>query len=405
MTYQFESSVKITVVSIFYPPETGAAASRIEKMVASLQQRGADVEVITALPNYPTGKIFNGFKGKLLVKEFRNGIAVRRYWLYPSNSKKVLQRILNMLSFSLSIFLALPHLWCRRPDILIINSPPLLTGFSAVCLAKLARAKTVVNISDIWPLSAYELGVITKNRFYWFLEKIETFIYSSADACMAQSCQTVTHIQQHQPDKPVFLYRNLDAISPYIDQYPAHDSGRIKVIYAGLLGVAQGIYDICRNVPFAELGVELHIYGDGNERQDIEAYIRNSHACGIYYHGVLPKAEVARELSACHATLIPLASSIYGAFPSKIYMAIAAGLPIVYCGDGEGAELVEELSLGWVSGPSDYQQLSANLNALREQTPENYENMRKSIRMLARQRFNFDRHADKLATFIDQFQH
>ncbi len=404
MSYRFADAIKINIVSMFYPPETGAAASRISKMAASLQQRGADVEVITAFPNYPTGKIYQGYRGSLVIKETCDGLVTRRYWLYPSNSKKILLRIANMLSFSLTILLSLPYLLRRRPDLLIINSPPLLSGFTAVLLSKITGAKTLVNISDIWPLSAYELGAISKNGFYRFLEKLEAYIYAAADACTAQSQQTVEHIKKQQPDKAVFLYRNLDHISPYIESFPSVESGRIKIVYAGLLGVAQGLHGICKNIQFNALGIELHIYGDGNERELIQSYIKSNPDCGVFYHGTLPKAQIPQALADYHATLIPLASSIYGAFPSKIYMAIASGLPVLYCGGGEGARTVEQLSLGWVSEPSDYRQLEANLRALNELSSGEYDAMRESIRELAKHQFSFDNHADELTEFIDRMR-
>lgn len=162
---------KITIVSIFYPPEKGAAASRIAQMAAGLRARNIEVNVITALPNYPTGRIFPEYRHRLVHSEVIDHVPVKRYWLYPSNSAMPIIRILNMISFSTMLFFSLPHLLRIRPDTIIVNSPPLPVGFSGVFLAKILRANVITNVSDIWPLSALMLGAMRRGWFYSLLEK------------------------------------------------------------------------------------------------------------------------------------------------------------------------------------------------------------------------------------------
>jgi len=177
-------------------------------MAKELQLRGCDVQVVTAFPNYPTGKIFPGYKG-LSCDEVIDGINVRRQWLYPSNSKNKMLRIISMVSFSFSMFLSFFKLRKRKADFTIINSPPLFTGFFGVFLARLVGKRVVVNISDIWPLSALELGAIQKGRFYSILERMEKIIYGKSDLCISQSQETAEHISKFFPSKDTFVYRNI----------------------------------------------------------------------------------------------------------------------------------------------------------------------------------------------------
>ena len=121
----------------------------------------------------------------------------------------------------------------------------------------------------------------------------------------------------------------------------------------------QGIADICETHDFAALGLELHLYGDGPERARIAERIAGDPGCGIVLHTPVPLAEMSAVMSGYDAALVPLRRSLTGAVPSKLFAAVASGLPVVFCGGGEGAKLVEQHRLGWSIPPGDP-------NALRE---------------------------------------
>lgn len=390
----------IAVISLYYPPETGAAASRVAKMVSGLRDRGFDVHVITSLPNYPTGKIFPAYRGRFSVSELIDGIPVKGLWMYSSNSRNALKRILNMVSFSIMLLLALPFLIRLRPGAIIVNSPPLPVGATGVILAKLLRIPVIANVSDIWPLSALELGAIQKGRFYSLLEKVERFLYRRSDAIVTQSQETLNHVLEQIPDRKTLLYRNLDAITEFIDQYPPIDKTPVKLVYAGLLGVAQGVFEICTQTDFQDLGVDLHIYGDGPDKTKIERFIQENPDCRIYLHEFVTKNDMPRVLSEYHATIIPLKTHIHGAFPSKIYMAMAASLPVIFSGSGEGASFVRDAKIGWVSGPSDFTGLAEQIAKLTTLPESEYRALREHIKWLATSAFSLNEQLDTLANFV-----
>ena len=99
---------------------------------------------------------------------------------------------------------------------------------------------------------------------------------------MVQSNETRQHVTKSHPDKRTFLYRNLDYASEFSDQYPTVGGQTTRIVYAGLLGVAQGVYEICSAVEFEKLGVEFHIYGDGNEKNMIEQYISDNPNTNVF---------------------------------------------------------------------------------------------------------------------------
>ena len=353
--------MKITVITQYYKPEMGAPQNRLFEMCRGLKDNGADVSIITGMPNYPTGKIFPEYKGKFSSVEELDGMEVKRYWLYASNAKKVLPRIWNMISFSMTVMCSLRYLRKRKNDYIIVESPPLTLGESARLLAKWTGAKLIMNVSDLWPLSARELGAMSGDGLaYKTLEKLERHLYKKSVFCMGQSQEIVDYIKEHGA-KEVYLFRNGVDPSRFQDLDTKPEDGKVKLIYAGLLGFAQGIADICRSINFAELGMEFHIYGAGGEQADIEATIAANPNNGIFYHGVVSRQELPSKLKEANMTLIPLVKNIYGAVPSKIYESMAAGLPIMFVGEGEGARIVKENKIGLVAHSKDYEELKENI--------------------------------------------
>ena len=112
--------MKLSVITQYYKPEMGAPQNRLYEMCAGLKQLGADVSVLTAMPNYPTGKIFEEYKGRFSCEEIVDDLHVKRYWLYASNSRKALPRIWSMISFSVTILCSLRYLRKRRNDFIIV---------------------------------------------------------------------------------------------------------------------------------------------------------------------------------------------------------------------------------------------------------------------------------------------
>ena len=352
-----------------------------------LSSCGYRVEVIAAMPNYPTGRIFPEYRNKVLHIEETEGIKVKRLWLYPSNSKTPLSRVVSMLSQSFSLYiLGLPGLISNRPDVILVSTPPILLGYNGILIAKLLGVRAVLNVSDIWPLSALELGAVKKGRFYSMLERIEKSMYRLADVCVGQSHEILDRIEAVLPGKTKFLYRNLQELSPYADT--KRPEGPRKIVYAGMLGIAQGVLAICQNIDFGALGVELHIYGEGIEKENIVRFIAENPSRGIYYHQSIPGKEVPAMLSQYHATLIPLKTMIHGAVPSKIFMAMANTIPVFFSGAGEGAKVVRDTEIGWVSPPSDFEGFANNIREFAALSVRDYEEIRQRCLKLMQGRFN-----------------
>lgn len=393
--------MRVLIVSPAYFPEIGAAPSRITNMAEGLSDLGVKVDVLTCLPNYPKGRIFDGYRGAFSKKEDINGITVFRYWTYASISKKPLVRLISMCAFATT-------LWCfafkrkriKSYDKVIIQTPPVLTAASAMLLFRCCyNKKVVLNVSDLWPLSAIELGAMREGSVYHkVMGGIERFLYRKTTAYQGQSKEIVDYIKQYEPDKASFLYRNLQHhfILPEQTVSPRRP---LKIVYAGLLGVAQNILELVERIDFKSMGAELHLFGGGNQAIEIEKYV-NAHNKGIFYHGSLPKEQMREELTRYHTSIIPLTVRIKGAVPSKLFDLLPLGVPILFCGGGEGEQIVKENHLGFVSAPGDYEGLSRNIQAMSQLPDEEYIQLKANCLRLSQTTFSFERQLEEYIIFL-----
>jgi len=383
----------------------GAPQNRLLELSRGFKDKGWDVSVVTAMPNYPKGKIFKEYAGKFILKEDIQGIKIFRCWMYASIASKSIPRIISMLSFSFTSLFSFGFIKKYKPDFIFTESPPLTLAFSGYLLSKFTGSKFIMNVSDVWPLSAKELGVINDGALYKWLESFEKFLYRKSYLCSGQSEEIVSHIKQSGGER-VYLFRNgVDIRRFEIKETKFSNKDKIKIIYAGLLGVAQGIYDLARNIDFRELNAELHIYGEGAEKVKLEKYLSENQNKNIFLHKSVSREEIPEVLSGYYCTIIPLVNNIYGAVPSKIYEAMAAGLPVLFSGSGEGAKIIHDNKAGLVSGPKDYGSLKENIIKLR-----NSVNLRNEMsvrgRKLAEERFDrnilIEKFSDKLISLSEE---
>ena len=395
--------VKVLIVSFYYEPELGAAPSRITNLAKGLKASGVDVDVLTCLPNYPKGEIFDGYRGRFSMKEKIDGINVYRYWTYATVSKNPIKRVLAMTSYAVTMWrFAFKRKLIRGYDRVIVQSPPIMVAASAVALFKKLCGKNVVlNVSDLWPGSAVELGFVRKGSIsFKVLSRLERFIYRNADSVMGQSHEIVEHVESMFPGKQTFLYRNLqpaENVLPAVKQ----KSATLKIVYAGLFGVAQDMLSLLKSIDFKGLGVEMHLYGGGNQVEQIQEYIKDGDK-NIWYHGYVSKKQINEELKKYHLSIIPLAAAIHGAVPSKIFDLLPAGIPILFSGNGEGARIVEECGFGLVSEYGDYRTLEKNIRAFVDMAPEQYSAYSANCLNASRDAFSFSRQLERFTAFLEE---
>lgn len=382
--------MKILLVAERYWPEVGAAPSRLANMAEGLKKQGCEVDVLTSLPNYPKGRIFDEYRGCVSKHEVHEGVDLFRYWIYATVSRSIVARVLNMFSFAVMIWLfAFKVRRIKEYEAVIIQTPTLVVAKSAMIIfKKLYGKKCILNVSDIWPLTAVDMGAMAKGSKSWkYMDRIENYLYKNSDGVFGQSEEILNHVrckmqggkgddsdevlgsEMWKEDGRLFLYRNLQ-------QYGL--SGRkqrgekLKMVFSGMLGVAQNVTGIVRNIPWEEMDVEFHIFGGGKQFDEIQDWIAANPGCNVFSHGFVPKEEIADRLREMDASIVPLVTRIRGAFPSKVFDILPQGLPILFCGGGEGAKYVASRNVGLTSEPGDYAALRANIEKLRDMSKDEF---------------------------------
>ncbi|MEM5565618.1 glycosyltransferase family 4 protein [Psychroserpens sp. AS72] len=383
---------EVLIITSYFPPEIGAASNRIFQLANGLQH-DFNVTVLTPLPNYPTGKIFDDYKGKFRHISEEKNITINRLWIYASNSKNKLLRLIAMLSYSFSLVWF--FMWNKIPKTVIVQSPPLLVAFTSMLFLRKKNRNLILNVSDLWPIAGLELGALKKNFSYKMLENIEHFNYKKASLILGQSEEILAHVKSIFPEKKTFLYRNYpDFQPPKIEQSSTND--KLTIVYAGLLGIAQGIYKLCTELDYTH--IEFHIYGSGAEQSLIEDFVSQHPDLPIIFHGRVTRDELHPLLLTYDIAIIPLLNRIYGSVPSKIFEYARLGMPMLYFGGGEGEDVIRNNNLGWIATSGDYDDLNTVIATIKSEslTIDRKEN----IQNTAVRNFDFDKQLESLKAII-----
>lgn len=382
---------EILLITNYFPPEKGAASNRISSLAEALGNDGFEVTVVCPLPNYPTGNVFQEYRGKIFTTENTYFGKIKRLWIWPSNSANKFVRLLSMISFSLSLILF--FIFSKTPKKIFIQYSPVFVGFTATCLGKLFSKKIILNVSDLWPLAGLEMGLLREGWYYSLLLKMEHFCYNNADLIIGQSEEILQHISQNVK-KPTFLYRNVPNFR--VPLIPEHKpSSEIKIVYAGLLGVAQGIFEICQHISFSE-SVTLHIYGAGPEA----GKIKNLQKKNIHFYGEVDREELHKELQNYDIAFIPLMKRIYGSVPSKIFEYTRLGLPVLYFGGGEGGDIVKSNELGWAVPVNDHSALQEFINTVSKEELRRFP--KEQVQRNSVSAFNFQKQFEGFITTMER---
>ncbi len=355
--------MRILFLTQYYPPETGAAQNRIYDLCERLAMSGHGVTVLTALPNYPQGKIFEKFKGTFIATEEMGAIKVVRTWIYATRNKGFISRLANYFSFVLTSLLG-ALLKVDSQDIIVVESPPLFLGISGLLISWLWRAKLVFNVSDLWPKSAVDLGVLNNRFLIRFSTMLEEQIYRRSDLVTGQTEGIVSDVRQ-RTSKPVLLYTN--GIDPSL-LHPAQDrdgarselgflNDNFLVGYVGLHGLAQGLDTLllAAGKLLDRKEICFVFVGDGPEKNRLQALASEQGLSNVFFFPPKPRSSVPRILSALDAAIVPLRrlDLFRGALPNKLFESMGGGVPVIVSIEGEAKNLVERAEGGLCIPPED----------------------------------------------------
>jgi glycosyltransferase involved in cell wall biosynthesis len=362
--------MRVGILTQYYPPEMGAPAARLSELATRLTERGHEVVVLTAMPNYPRGRVYPGYGG-LVIEEEQGRIDVLRAWIWPTASTAVIPRTVSYLSFVASSGLIgsrrLPRL-----DVLITESPPLLLGISGFVLSRLKRARWVFNVSDLWPESAVVLGVLGSGPLTKLAYRLEGFCYRHSWRVSCQSREIQESIDRRFPEVgtlPFFNGVDTERFSPErcsdgVRRELNSGTGSVA-LYAGLHGIAQGLDQLLAAADkLRDEDLQLVLVGDGPEKPALVEQARARALRNVTFLPPQPREAMPALLASADIAVVSLKRRIPGAVPSKLYEAMASGLPVVLVAGGEPAEILQSAQSGVAVAPGDVDGLVGALRRL-----------------------------------------
>lgn len=344
--------MRILIVTHYFPPEPGAPQTRLSGL-AKIWSRGGDhVTVLTGFPNHPTGVIHAGYEGKIRLTEELDGYRIVRTWLYATRNERVLRKTLGHISFMISSVLLGTRL-VGPCDVVVVSSPTFFSIVSAWVIARLKRARLVVEIRDLWPAAIVELGVLTNRWIIRILEAFEMWAYRTADLVVPVSTGFRTSIVGRgiRPEKVHVITNSVDLArfaGPLEDRGGTRASlgagdGDVLVLYAGTHG---SVYALPMVADVAQMlrgqPVVFALVGDGVAKPALEARVRELGLTNVTMLPAVPGEQVPRLIDASDICMLPLRAlpMLDGVIAAKIFEYMAAGKAIVGSVSGETADLL-----------------------------------------------------------------
>ncbi|MDP4953773.1 MAG: glycosyltransferase family 4 protein [Flavobacteriales bacterium] len=377
--------MRLLMLTQYYPPEIGAPQNRLHELAVRLKKEGIEVEVLTAMPNYPKMEIFEAYKDGAIREEEIEGVKVYRSKIYVSKSKRILPRLLNYFSFVWTSY------WRGRKlanyDFLMVESPPLFLSYSAMRLSKKLKAKLIFNVSDLWPESAEKMGVVNNKQLLGLAYRLEKKSYQRASLVSGQTQGIVDNINKRFPEVNTFWLPNGVDLSFYeADKIEAGDfreraglqNSDIVFFYGGILGHAQGLSVVLEAAKRVEKNksIKIVLQGAGPEKEELLKLKERLALENVVFMPPVAKAEMPAILKAVDVALVPLRKLdiFQGAIPSKIFEALAMKKPLLLGVDGEArTHFIDKAQAGLFFEPENMEDLASKLLEMAEDADQRNE--------------------------------
>ncbi|MCK5843420.1 MAG: glycosyltransferase family 4 protein [Victivallales bacterium] len=400
--------MRITILTQYYPPEHGAPQNRLHDLAKRLVACGDEVFVMTAMPNYPRGEVFREYRGKFVSSEEIDGVKVVRSWIFASKSKGTVAQLAVYFSFVFSsLIVGLFKL--RKSDFLVVESPPLFLGFSAILLKFAKRAKLVTNVSDLWPESAVQLGMIGPGVALSALEWFERTLYKSSVLVTCQTEGIVDGVKKSFPTANTLLFPNgvdtdmfsIRERSAILADELSVGENKFVVGYGGNHGRSQALSQLLKAADIlreSRPDILFLLCGDGPEKTELIIEAEKMNLDNVRFIESQPREKMADIQSLWDIALVPLKDIplFEGARPSKMFELMAGGIPFIFCGKGEGADIAVESGCAVAVPPENPAKFADAILELANLAPKRRSKMGERGRAFVERSFNRAKLAENL---------
>jgi glycosyltransferase involved in cell wall biosynthesis len=332
----------------------------INAVARSLKEQGIDVTVLTGKPNYPEGKIFDGYKAMGIQREYHSGIEVIRIPLVQRGKNSIKGLLFNYLSFIISGYLFAPYaLRATRFDaVFVYATSPLLQALPAICVSWLKRAPLVLWVQDIWPDALVATGFI-KNRWVLGIVGLAVgYIYRFSDSILIQSEGFRASVMRWTRKKErIHFFPNSaedtyqDSTNPRMNFQLAEEvAASFSIVFAGNIGTAQSCETIVEAAKLLQSipAIKFYLVGSGSMADSIAQCIKSSRLDNVIMTGRMPAEDMPLIFASASVLLLTLRdeSALSSTIPSKLQSYLAAGKPVITSCNGEAANVVTKANAG-----------------------------------------------------------
>lgn len=376
--------MKILFLTDNFYPEVNAPASRTYEHAREWVKAGHEVTVITCVPNFPKGKVFDGYKNKLWQKEAIDGIEVIRVWSYIAANKGFVRRTLDFISFSVTSFLAGLFV---KVDVIVATSPQFFTALSGRTLSFWKRVPWIMEVRDLWPESIKTVGAMKDNLFIRYFEWEEMRCYRSAKTIVVVTDSFKRTLTARGIDEAKIKVVKNGVDKEMFKPVPKDEAligelgleGKKIIGYIGTHGMAHKldfILDCARNMQ-GRNDFHFLFIGAGAEREALLAKKEREGITNVTMLDSVPKDQVVRYISILDLSLINLRKSelFKTVIPSKMFENAGMQIPIIMGVQGEAQEMLEEYGAGLCFEPENEEDFNAKLQQLLSD-PDLYERCR-----------------------------
>lgn len=357
-----------------FPPEVNAPASRTYDHAKVWANRGHKITVVTCVPNFPTGKVFAGYKNRLWQREFMGGIEVIRVWSYISSNEGFSKRVLDFISFMLTSFIA--SMFVKKFDVVIGTSPQFFTVCSAYMVGLVRRKPFVFELRDLWPETIKVIGQIKSPTILKYLEKLEIYLYKKAALIIS-----VTHsFKQNLIDRGINSNK-IEVVTNGVDN--RHFIGVQKkdpllmsklelknkfiIGYIGTHGACHKLDIVLDAAKYFDSNYAFNkiffiFVGEGSEKKMLKE--RSKNLKNIKFIDQTDKHHIRDFWSILDITVVHLQKDemFKSVIPSKIFEAMAMEIPILIGVEGEAKKIILDNGVGLSFIPENSKDLIKKIN-------------------------------------------
>jgi colanic acid biosynthesis glycosyl transferase WcaI len=345
-----------------------------------LVAKGYEVEVITGFPNYPGGKLYPGYKIKLLQRECIEGVNISRVPLYPSHDGSAIKRILNYISFAISVIIYGIFV-AKKADIMYAYHPPLTTGVAAVIIRFFRRIPVVYDIQDMWPDTLRATGMVSNEKVLGIVSYVCQWVYKHVDKIIVLSPGFKKLLIERgiSPKKVDVIYNWCDenSLNSPVSDVPAEfpSTDKFTILFAGTMGKAQsldGVIAAAEIVQSQQPNINFVFVGGGIEVARLKETVENSQINNVTFIPKVPMDRVGAMLKQADVLLVHLKNDplFEITIPSKIQAYLAVGKPVLIGVMGDAADIVKQANCGLVATPENPQSIADAAMLLAKSSPD-----------------------------------